>query len=61
MKNKWLWGDNSANIPSMIIVLVHGTSSYYHLSINKVSFQSLLYLPRYGLDGQPLWKMVKGR
>jgi len=54
MKNKWLWGDNSANIPSMIIVIVHGTSSYYNLSINKVSFQSLLYLPRYGLDGQPL-------
>ena len=38
---------NSINIQGRIIVLVHCPSSHCHLSINQVSFQSLLYFPRY--------------
>ena len=52
MKNKWLWGDNSVNIPGRIMVHVHCPSSYCHLSINQVSLQSLLYFSRYGPDRQ---------
>ena len=37
-KSKLLRGDYSVNIQSRIMVLVHGTSSHWHLSINKVSF-----------------------
>ena len=40
MKNKWLRGDNSVNIQGRIMVRVHCPSSYFHLSINQVSFQS---------------------
>jgi len=40
---KLLREDNSLNIQGRIIVLVHGTSSHLHLSMNQVSFQSLLY------------------
>jgi len=40
---KWLMGDNS--VIYRVMVLVH-----CHLSINQVSFQSLLYFPRYGTD-----------
>jgi len=50
---QWLWGDNSVNILGMVMVLVHCTSSHCHLSINQVSFQSLLYFSRYGPDKQP--------
>jgi len=50
---QWLWGDNSVNIQGMVMVLVHCTSSHCHLSINQVSFQSLLYFSRYGPDKQP--------
>jgi len=42
MTNTKLWGDNSVNIQGRIMVLVHYPSSHYHLSINQVSFQSLL-------------------
>jgi len=48
MKKKWLWGDNTVNIQGMIMVIVHGPSSHWILSINQVSFQSLVYFPRYG-------------
>jgi len=61
MKNKRLWRDISVNKLGRVMVLVHGTSSYYHLSRNKIPLQSLLYCPRYGLDRQQLWKIVKGR
>jgi len=37
-KKKWLWEDNYVNIQGRIMVLVHGTSSHRHLSINQVSF-----------------------
>ena len=53
---KWLRGDNTVNIQSRIMVLVHSTFFHCHLSINQVSFQSLLYFPRYGPDTHPLWK-----
>ena len=43
------------------MVLVHSPSPQCHLSINKVSLQSLLYFHRYHPDRQQLWKMVKGR
>jgi len=35
MKNKWLRGDNSANIQGRIMVLVHCPSYHCHLSINQ--------------------------
>ena len=54
IKNKWLWGDNSVNIQGRSMVLVHCPSSYCHLPINQVSFQSLLYFPRYRPDRHPL-------
>jgi len=38
-KNKWLRRDNSVNIQSRILVLVHCPSS--HLSINQVSCQDM--------------------
>jgi len=38
---EWLRGDNLIHIQGNIMVLVHFTSS--HLSINQVSFQSMLY------------------
>jgi len=50
---KWLMGDNSAG---MVMASVHCTSSHCNLSINQVSFQSILYFPRYGPDRNPLWK-----
>jgi len=40
MKEKMFMGDNSVNQQGMIMVLVLGTSSHCHLSINQVSFQS---------------------
>jgi len=54
MKNKWLRGDNSVNIPGRIMINVHCPSSYCHISINQVPLQSLLYFSRYGLDRQNL-------
>ena len=36
--NKWLRGDNTVNIQVRIRVLVHDTSSHWHLYINQVSF-----------------------
>ena len=50
----WLWGNNSVNIQERIIVLVHCPFSHCHISINQVSFQYLLYFPRYGPDRHPL-------
>ena len=47
---KWLRGDNSINIQGRIMVRVHCPSSRCHLSINQVSFKSLLYFQTYGLD-----------
>jgi len=44
--NKWLSGDNSVNKQGKIMVLVHCLFSHCHLSINRVSFQSLLNFPR---------------
>ena len=44
------------NIQDRIIVLVHCPFPYCYLSINQVSFWSLLYFPRYGPDRHPLWK-----
>mgnify|MGYP007133519434 CR=1 FL=1 len=38
------------------MVFVHCPSSHCHLSIKQVSFQSLLYFPRYGPYKHPLWK-----
>jgi len=61
MKNRWLRGDNSVNIQVRIMVLVQCTFSHCQLSINQVSFQSLLYFQRYGPDRHPLWEMVMGR
>ena len=55
---KWLSGDNTVNIQGRIMVLVYCPSSHCHLSINQVSFQSLLYFSRYCPDRQHLWKMV---
>jgi len=52
-------GDNSVNIQGRIMVIEQCSSSHCHLSINQVSFHSLLYFPRYGKHRQPLWK--KGR
>jgi len=49
-KTQWLSGDNSVNIQGRIMVLVHGTFCNCHLSLNKVSFQFLSYLTRYGPD-----------
>ena len=54
MKNKWLGGDSSVNIQGKIMIIVHCTSSNCHLSINQVSFQSLLYFQGYGPDRYPL-------
>jgi len=54
METKWLRGDYSVNIQSRIMFAVHCPSSLCHLSINQVSFQALLYLPRYGPDRQQL-------
>ena len=53
---KWLMGDNSVIqcIQLRVINLMHCTSSHCHLSIIQVSFQSLLYFPRYGPDRHPL-------
>jgi len=45
-------------IQGRVMVLVHCTSSHCHLFMYQVSFQSLLYFPRYGSDRCPLWKMV---
>ena len=52
--NKWLRGDNTVNIQGMVMVIVHSTSSHWHLSISQVSFQSRLYFSIYGLDSQQL-------
>jgi len=49
-KNKWLRGDNYVNIQCGIMVIVHYPFSHCHLSINQVSFQSLLYFSRYDPD-----------
>ena len=38
------------------MVIVYCTSPHCHLSVNQVSFQSLLYFPRYGSDRHSLWK-----
>ena len=46
-EKKWLWGDNSVNIQ------VHCPFHHCYLSINQVSFQSLLYFQRYGPDKVP--------
>jgi len=54
MKNKWLRGDNSTYIPGRVMDSGHCPSSDCHLSINQVSFQSLLYFSRYGPDRHPL-------
>jgi len=48
---KWLWGDNSANIQEWIIVLVYCPFPHCYLSINQLSLKSLLYFPLYGLTG----------
>ena len=56
-KSKLLRGDYFVNIQSRILVIVHCPFSHCHLSINQVSFQSLLYFQRYGLDRHPLWKI----
>jgi len=42
MKNKRLREDNSVNIQGSIMVLEFCPSSHCHLSINQVSFQSLV-------------------
>ena len=55
-KKQWLRELSTVNIQGRIMGLVHGTSSHCHLSINQVSFQSLLYFPRYGPGRQHLWK-----
>ena len=41
---------------------MHCTSFHCDLSINQVSFQSLLYFPRYGSDRNHLWtnKCLRG-
>jgi len=44
-EKKWLWGDNYVNIQGSIMVIVYCPSSDCHLSINQVSFQSLLIWP----------------
>ena len=54
---KWLRGDNYVNIQGRIMALVHCPFPDCHLSINQVSFQFLLYFPRYGPDKHPLWKI----
>ena len=46
---KWLWGDNYVNIQRVIMVIVFCTSLNCHLSLNQVSFQSPLHIPRYGV------------
>ena len=54
MKNKWLWGDNSVNIPGRIMVIMHS-----HLSIQQVPLQSLI--PQIWPGQATLMKtMVKG-
>jgi len=60
-KNKMLRGGYSVNIQNMSMVLVHGPPSHCHLSMNQVSYQSLVYFQRYDPDRHPLWKMVMGR
>jgi len=52
-------GLGSTNWSCQHIISKHSPSSHCHLSMNQVSFQSLLYFPRYGPDRQH-WKMVKG-
>ena len=44
----------------MIVVLVQCPSNDSHLSVNLVSFQSLLNFPRYGPDRNPLSKSING-
>jgi len=53
-QKKWLRGDNTVNIQGMSMVLMDCPSSHCHLSLNQVSFQSLLYFPRYCSDRHPL-------
>ena len=55
-EKKWLRGCNSVNKQGRIMLCVPCPSAHCHLSINQVSFQSLLYFPRYGLDRHQLWK-----
>ena len=55
----WLREDNSVNIQGRIMVLRHCPFIHHHLSINQVSFQFLLYFPRYDLDRQQLWKWLR--
>ena len=57
----WLREDNSVNIQGRIMVLEHCSYSHCHLTINQVSFHSLMRFSRYGPDKQPLWKMCLGR
>ena len=54
---KWLRGDNYVNIQCVVMVLVHCSFPDCLLSINQVSYQSLLYFSRYGPDTQPLWQI----
>ena len=42
------------NTQGMSVVLVHGTFSHCHISINQVLFQSLKYFPRYCSDRHPI-------
>ena len=56
MKENWLRGGNSVNKQGRIMCYVPCPSPHCHLSIIQVSFQSLLYFPRYGPDRHQLWK-----
>ena len=61
MKNKWLWGDNSVNIQSRIVVHDHRPSPHCHLSIYKFDLNAnrsfkVLCWTRCRTDGQ-----TKGR
>jgi len=42
MKIKWLRGDNSVNIQSRIMIIVHCPSSHCHLSKKKVLIPSVV-------------------
>ena len=54
MTNTKLREDNSISIQRRSMVLRFCPSSHCHLSINQVSFQSILYSSRYGPDRQLL-------
>ena len=45
MKNKWLRGDNSVNIPGMIMVIVHCPFSYCLPSIYKLRSITIPFVP----------------